>query len=150
MLRKLIRWAITTAAEKGDSQQVTYFGKVANSAVHYPLGFHASAPNQTLCLMFSVNGHPENRVVLPMSTTRPEIEQGEVVVFHPTNPDQQVLFKNDGSIEITATKLAITGDVTINGSLAVTGGITDAGIDVGSTHVHGGVQSGSNSTGTPV
>lgn len=48
---------------------------------------------------------------------------------------------SDGTIEIK-------GNTTILGSLTVTGNVVGAGISL-STHTHGGVQTGSGSTGTP-
>lgn len=41
------------------------------------------------------------------------------------------------------------GKVTANAGLDVLGGITDDGVDVGSTHKHSGVQSGPSNTGNP-
>jgi hypothetical protein len=153
-LRNLIRWALTSAAEKLETQfpeqQVSYLGKTANSFVYYPLGFHSNAPNQTLSLMMSVNGNSENRVIMPLSTEfRPEIEQGEVAIYHSENPSQQILFKNDGTIVVTGDTI-INGNVTINGSLSTTDGQTDSGVNVGSDHKHSGVESGPSNTGNPI
>lgn len=41
------------------------------------------------------------------------------------------------------------GGATINGGLAVQGGITDNGVNVGSSHTHGGVDTGPGRTGGP-
>lgn len=43
----------------------------------------------------------------------------------------------------------ITGAVQVNGNVATTGTLTNNGANVGSTHKHGGVQSGGSDTGTP-
>jgi phage baseplate assembly protein gpV len=40
--------------------------------------------------------------------------------------------------------------IAITGNLSVTGTMTNNGVNVGSTHVHGGVQSGGSPTGTPL
>lgn len=54
-------------------------------------------------------------------------------------------------VEIAAPDIAMTGDVQITGDVAISGGsLTHNGTDVGSTHKHGGVQSGSSNTGVPV
>ena len=58
------------------------------------------------------------------------------------------------SVTINAPNITLNGNVTINGSLTTTGVISSA-TDVSSkgksfnAHTHGGVQSGSNSTGVP-
>lgn len=43
----------------------------------------------------------------------------------------------------------LQGDFAIEGSLSIQGGLTNNGTNVGSTHTHPGVQSGSSTTGTP-
>ncbi len=69
-------------------------------------------------------------------------------------PSQYVQF-NDGGITLTSPiAVTINAPTTINGALAVngtissTGNMTAGGIDL-QTHVHGGVQSGSGSSGGP-
>lgn len=70
-------------------------------------------------------------------------------------PTQYVQFSGDG-ITLTGTAITINGpttingQTTINGNTATTGTLTNNGKDVGSTHKHGGVQSGSDDTDVPV
>ena len=51
-------------------------------------------------------------------------------------------------INISGSDITITGNITVNGTITTTGDTIAAGISV-STHVHGGVSSGNNNTGTP-
>lgn len=51
-------------------------------------------------------------------------------------------------INISGSDITITGNITVNGTITSTGDTIAAGISV-STHVHGGVSSGNNNTGTP-
>ena len=60
------------------------------------------------------------------------------------------LVSNGSVVDITAGGVAITGDVTIAGALAVSGsGVTHNGTNIGDTHVHGGVAPGGANTSTP-
>jgi phage baseplate assembly protein V len=58
-------------------------------------------------------------------------------------------------LEVTAPTTRIVSDVTIDGSLTVngdvatTGALTNNGVNVSSTHTHGGVTTGSGNTGVP-
>lgn len=69
------------------------------------------------------------------------------------NLDAFVLQSVDGSVSISlhAGKVVIDAPtVEINGSVAITGGsLTHNGINVGDSHVHGGVEAGSDNTGGP-
>jgi len=49
----------------------------------------------------------------------------------------------------TGATMQITGDISQTGNYANTGTLTNNGKAVGSTHTHGGVQTGSGTTGTP-
>jgi len=66
-----------------------------------------------------------------------------------------IWLKNDGTAEITVTLLNLVGNLTVNGSTAligptaITGALTNNGTDIGNTHTHGGVQTGSGNTSTP-
>lgn len=60
------------------------------------------------------------------------------------------MVSNGSTVEITGGGVAITGDVTINGALAVSGsGVTHNGTNIGDSHVHGGVDPGPATTATP-
>lgn len=53
-----------------------------------------------------------------------------------------------GNVTITGT-LAVTQAVSMQASLAVIGGITEDGVNIGNNHTHSGVQAGSGNTGPP-
>lgn len=55
----------------------------------------------------------------------------------------------DGVFRINATAVEINGATTINGDTALFGTLTNNDVDVGSTHTHGGIVSGSGNTATP-
>ncbi len=54
-----------------------------------------------------------------------------------------------GTASVTAPTINLTGNVNITGNLVVTGTVTNASKNIGSTHTHGGVQTGAGTTGAP-
>jgi hypothetical protein len=75
-----------------------------------------------------------------------------------SNADAMVIQSLDGSVclslhagkvQIDAPQVVINGNVQVVGNMAVTGSMTNNSINIGSTHTHGGVDSGPNSTGGP-
>lgn len=120
----LIRLAVVSRAGTGVGQfpiqQMTYNGKTGDSMIVYPFGFHANASPESLAIMFSINGQPESRVSIVMSNARPDLEAGEVAMYHP-GTGALVKMSADGSIKIVATTVEIDGNVTISGSLEVNG-----------------------------
>lgn len=52
-------------------------------------------------------------------------------------------------IEING-NVAITGDLVVTGDTGIGGALSNNGMNVGFSHVHGGVQTGSGNTGTPI
>jgi hypothetical protein len=71
---------------------------------------------------------------------------GNVSLTHTGN----LTVNTTGNASLTAASLAITAPTTITGTLAVTGAnMTHNGVNVGSTHVHGGVQGGSSNSAVP-
>ncbi len=55
-----------------------------------------------------------------------------------------------GVIKLKATNITLEGVVATVGNLSVTGTMTNAGTNIGRTHVHTNVQNGPNNTGGPV
>lgn len=168
MLRKLIRWARVTAAGTDTSQyatqQVEYMGKVGDSFMVFPYGLHGNLPPNSLALMFSVGGNPDVRASIGWTPSlRPELKAGEVALYHPLIPDMMIYLREDGTmlvksgvaIDVDAPEAKFTGNVTIDGNLTVAGStalsgtVTSGGTNISNTHIHGGVEPGSGSTGTP-
>lgn len=74
-------------------------------------------------------------------------DDGDAIVRITSNGKVQVTA--DTAVEVTAPTITITGNVTINGTLDVTGHVVGEGIDL-HDHVHSDVDSGSSNSGPPV
>lgn len=71
-------------------------------------------------------------------------------------PTQYVQFNSTGititsptTVTINATDIKINGKLTVTGDVATTGALTNNSKNVGSTHTHSGVTTGSGNTGVP-
>ena len=153
MLTKLIRWVLITKAAPAESQQfavqqITYQGKVADSAVVFPYGIHANLPVDSLGLMFPIGDTSEDRAVIGYNPkVRPTLLEGEVSFYHPPtgsfitwkeSGDLDILVGEggggnvtinctdatvtaSGSVTIDTPTTTLTGDAEIDGNLTVTG-----------------------------
>ncbi len=131
ILQRLIRRVRVSATgddtKQSPVQQVAYLGKVGDAYVLFPFGLHGNADVDTSALMFDTQGA---RVIIAGAPPgRPQMAAGEVCLYHPSTRSL-VHMKADGSIDMTAP------EIVINGNLTVSGTVTNAGIDVGSTHTH--------------
>ena len=77
------------------------------------------------------------RVISNISTSSVQLRTDDGTAFMDLDPTTHVM-------TLTATTL------NINANVAITGTVTDNGVDISSTHVHGGVTAGSDDTGVPV
>ncbi len=57
---------------------------------------------------------------------------------------------HSGKVKIEATDIEVVGNVQVTGNVAVTGTMTNNGVNIGSTHVHSGVDAGPSNTGGPL
>lgn len=57
---------------------------------------------------------------------------------------------NNGNLTINNGNTTMNGNLTVNGNISSTGNVTNNGKNVGSTHIHSGVQTGTSNTGVPV
>lgn len=118
VIKNLIRLARISRAGVGGGQfpvqQVEYLGKTADTVVIYPFGIHANASIDSLALMFSIQGHPESRAAIVTSNNRPELEPGEIAVYHPQT-GSIIKMKSDGGIEMMAPTVKIIGNLEVNG-----------------------------------
>ena len=57
---------------------------------------------------------------------------------------------HSGKVKIEAADIEMVGNVQVTGNVAVTGTMTNNGVNIGSTHVHSGVDSGPSNTGGPL
>ena len=163
----------STSTDQFSKQQVNFFGKDASAAMIFPYGFFANVSDGELSFLTVVGESTESKVNLgQLLKVRPDIEQDEVTVYHPKT-GSVIKFANGGDIEITtatnitvncaeanvtatgnvnvtATTVAVTGNMTISGTLDVTGAITGAEVTAGSTvlttHTHSQPNDGGGNT----
>ena len=57
---------------------------------------------------------------------------------------------HSGKVKIEAADIEMVGNVQVTGNVAVTGTMTNNGVNIGSTHVHSGVDAGPSNTGGPL
>ena len=146
-------WSVIETAGNDDGefpiQQIRYMGKSGDSAAWFPYGLHARAGAKDLAALLAISGQAGNRVHLPGSPRkRPRIEEGEVVLYHPST-GSKVYLKKDGTIEITAAddqdiKLTTGGDIECSAAtLRQTGAaVVTAGLTIGGAINHNGTQIG--------
>lgn len=153
--KNVVRWATITKSgsddNQFDTQQMSYFGKVADGIIVFPYGLHGNVTPDALALMFSVGDNPENRAAIAWTPKdRPKLAEGEVAFYHPPT-DAFMIWRANGDLDIETgdkgsanininckqanimasesvnfdTPLAtFTGDVTIDNNLTVTGSTT--------------------------
>tara|TARA_R110000751_G_scaffold93960_1_gene183429 strand:- start:6705 stop:7274 length:570 start_codon:yes stop_codon:yes gene_type:complete len=133
-IRSIIKLAVITNASSDIGaipiNEISYRGKVANSAPWFPFGFHAVPENGTLTLVVNPNARDEERIDFATSVQRRiPVSIGEVVVYHPATKSK-IHFRADGSIDIDSpTQVNVTAPLTqVTGDLDVTGNV-----DVGGT-----------------
>lgn len=168
-LKKLIRWANVTAGGADDKQfpiqQISYMGKTADCVMVFPYGMHGNASEDSIVLMFGVNGDSANRAGIPGTPQeRPKMAANEFCMYHPKT--QSIIhFKNNGDIDIDTVKnqsgnininttqanvtasdsvtidtpeTTITGNLTVQGDTSLTDTVTSNGVDISDTHTHSG------------
>lgn len=118
-----------------------------------------STRTHRLCDAFAIVGiRNQKRVIKNYNNDAPELRTKDDKV--------KITYGSDGTVTMTATKLVITGDVEIQGNATIdkdtktNGKIEAQGIVKGSdfktdtltfsTHLHGGVQTGTGESGTPI
>ncbi len=135
--RNMIKRAVITLGGTDDKelpiQQLSYNGKVADAEIIFPYGVHAnlSADNNTLCIVFAVDGQEDYRAAMGYTPgLRPKpLEEGEVVFYHPLT-QSKIHFRNNGDIDIDVTgengdlNATIKKDLVINigGDAAISAG----------------------------
>lgn len=159
-LAKITKPAADTSAEEY-TQQVEYLGKVANTSMIFPYGHLANVPADSLSIMLSALGNPENRNSIAWDNkARPKLADGEVAVYHPqtdafmiwrSNGDLDIQVGNNGTSQVNITAstvnltadttnvsgdLNVTGDLDVSGATSLTTNVTSNGIDIGNLHTH--------------
>lgn len=87
---------------------------------------------------WAINGANADALVLQSlnGTVCLSLHGGKVVIDAPT-------------VEINA-NVSIVGNLSVTGDTDISGAVTNAGTNIAGTHTHGGVQTGSGNTGTPI
>lgn len=107
-------------------------------------------------IALAVGGSTDHLVVLNIDDRRYRkkgLQAGEVCIYTQWG-DQILLRENEIQIQhatqvtINAPLVAISGDLTVDGTVVATGHVTGNGTVLG-THTHGGVESGPDSSGPP-
>ncbi len=154
----MIKWIRTSNAMNDEIQlpvsQISYHGVGASGVHWFPYGYHANIPAETLAIAFLLEANPESKILLagsPLSRP-PGLLVGEVSLYHP-DTGSKVLMKNDGSVEVTAAKLRVVGDLEVTGATALGAVVTSSGQDISGTHTHAGSPTAPSgpvsTTGTP-
>lgn len=114
------------------------------------------------CIVFSPSGDPATGAVLaglysdanPAPDKNPKrhrrtYRDGAVIEYDTESHTLRATLPDEGKVDIVAPAgVTILGDVTVTGLVTVTNDVVAAGISL-VQHVHGGVQSGSGTTGVP-
>lgn len=124
MLRNMIVTAVTTGIETSTNesqfavQQIEYMGKTTDCLVFFPYGQFARLPKEQFLLLFSIGGEENHRATFGSGNPvdRPEIDQGEVVYFHPQTKTK-LTFKNNGDLDIDSQSNL---NITVNGDINLT------------------------------
>ena len=136
-IKNLIKYGKITKA--GDDtkafpvQQITYNGKTVDCLILNPFGYHANLDIDALVAVLAVEGDESNRFAVGGYTpTRPACDIGETVIFHPET-QSYIKFTKTGAIaintaskdvNITATNVNITGNLTVTGDMQIDGAST--------------------------
>ncbi len=91
----------TSDSESIPGIQITYLGKVANAALLLPYGLTARPPNDTLCLVINIGGQEENRIAIPLGTTKRKrgLKPGETVLENQIT-ESFLYLREDGTLEV--------------------------------------------------
>lgn len=91
----------------------------------------------------------EDGIFIPDNINGFNIAQNEVnaVILSSLDGQTKIMLQN-GQLNITASSINITGNISLNGTLTATGDVTGANISL-QTHTHPGVETGGGSTGEP-
>ena len=123
-----------------------YFGKTQTLKQFGLYGISYNPPDDSFGVALRANNDSANNIFAAVD--RPDLRfknlaKGELQVGNYLTGNS-VLFKADGTIEITAATVKVIGD------LEVIGDISTSVISSLNTHVHGGVETGGSNTGGPV
>ena len=164
---QVLRAVVKLLDDSGPEQHVSvvaHAGQQRTSVpVHYPYGFSSHVPlDGAVTHVIQNGGDPSDLFAMPPSNPAAArmggLKEGETVLYD--DAGQRVHLRNGQIVEIDAAQkmvvkvagnpvLTVTTDgVQVNGKITATGDVIGDGVSLKS-HVHGGVQAGSASTGHP-
>lgn len=139
--------------------QVTYLGKTGNSEEIYPYGMGAVAPENSLGLVFSVNGDEGNRShiatnsdlrlknLVPGESYFGNLVSGSVMIFS-ENGDWNVTINNDGNLTCEGNlNITVNGDANVTASNNVDVNASSVNINAGTTTTSGDTNLGGGGAG---
>lgn len=175
MIKRAYVTLVGNDAGQVQTTQVSYLGKTTDMEVIYPYGLFGNPPRGSLALLFSVQGHEENRAGianLPKQRFKDNkegeagvgnlltgsvikfLENGDIYINAKAN--QKVLIEGDSIITVNGSAtldcpggVTINSNVTINGTVTVSEDVVASGISL-VHHVHPGIMPGDATTGEPV
>ena len=152
------------------TMQAQYSGKPSTVVRLSPYGLESNPPKGAFCLLLSPNGQAAGKFAISADFLKryKGLREGEAVLYN-TLTQSYTIMREDGSIEskssvkirMEAPIIEIVGDIVHTGSQSTSESITAADTVTGATevifgtttcsgHVHSGVQTGGDDTGTPV
>lgn len=169
----LVRGVVEAVDDRGPEQVLTVqgpYGQLRSAVpVLQPFGFSSHAPlDGAVCHLLQTGGDPADLVALPPANPAAArlggIAEGESVLYDSvgqrvwlqggrivridTVGALQVTVGGTQVLTVTETGVAITGDLTVSGKIEAQEDVTAGGVSL-EQHVHGGVQGGSGTSGTP-
>lgn len=119
-------------------------GVVTTFIAQHGTAYHPK--KSSLMVSMPIEGNDGNGFGLAPESSPPVLAEGESA-FGNFSAGCYMIFKNDGTIELLG-NVKHAGNTAQTGAITATGDITGAGKSL-STHTHGGVQAGGDSTGAP-
>jgi phage gp45-like len=148
MSSPIVRFVVTAVEEKGGLQYISgrslageYLPKVLHLEAH---GMSGSPPLGSIGLAMPMGSNRDQMVCIGLESPgkRPTgLGAGHAVLY---DADGNQIYIGNSKITITAPDVEIHGNLKVIG-----GGVTNDGVNIGKTHVHGGVVAGGDDTATP-
>lgn len=154
------RGVVRAVSDNGPRQQVQIEllkGELRDDLEHMQeYGFTSHALGGDAAVAF-LGGNREQGIVLVVDDRRYRIalNPGEVAVYDDLGNRIELLREMVKvtavqHLEVVAPTIKLIGDLEVVGNTTTTGTFTNNGVDISSTHKHGGVQPGSANSGAPI
>lgn len=161
-LRDLVLRGVVHDSDDGPKMRTLQVGTRArttlNDVEHFePYGFSSRPLDGAEHVAVQVGAAPGHTVVLVVADRRYRIrglEKGEVALAD--DQGLSIVLRRGGRIEVTAPTLRLVGNLEVEGNVTATGDVADgtasmqAGRETYNIHTHGGVETGSGTSGVPL